>query len=265
MFSITVVRARTEMGQSLGCDEWVLLSLCKESRPKSFLLSVQCSCYWFNRWDVWMCVQVRLQAICEDIPLFHCYLISLLSIKLHMDNAAIAANTSTLVCTLLYVCVGGYFNRLWACNFLLGQEVASYWYSTVRRYNYFKDINLLHTNVNAGHFTQMVWVKTKYFGIGKATSKTGKIFVAAFYLPRGDYFLSFYMCTARSLNHYKEFTQSHTYAFVSHRKYRKCFPWKRSSTYDGPTVDRRPIINERRRQQFSDFINQTEWTQIAAK
>lgn len=31
-----------------------------------------------------------------------------------------------------------------------GQEVASYWYSTVRRYNYFKDTNLLHTNVNAG-------------------------------------------------------------------------------------------------------------------
>lgn len=68
---------------------------------------------------------------------------------------------------------------------LLGQEVASYWYSTVRRYNYFKDIGLLHTNVNAGHFTQMVWVKTKYFGIGKATSKTGKIFVVAYYYPAG--------------------------------------------------------------------------------
>lgn len=67
----------------------------------------------------------------------------------------------------------------------IGQEVASYWYSTVRRYNYFKDIGLLHTNVNAGHFTQMVWLKTKYFGIGKATSQTGKIFVVAFYYPPG--------------------------------------------------------------------------------
>lgn len=66
-----------------------------------------------------------------------------------------------------------------------GQEVASYWYSTVRRYNYFKDIGLLHTNVNAGHFTQMVWLKTKYFGIGKATSQTGKIFVVAYYYPAG--------------------------------------------------------------------------------
>ena len=82
--------------------------------------------------------------------------------------------------------------------------MASYWYSTVRRYNYFKDINLLHTNVNAGnffiaqlffefnyyyifigHFTQMVWVSSKYFGVGKATSRTGKIFVVAYYYPAG--------------------------------------------------------------------------------
>ncbi|KAG4079285.1 hypothetical protein HA402_007977 [Bradysia odoriphaga] len=69
---------------------------------------------------------------------------------------------------------------------LTGQEVASYWYSTVRRYNYFKDINLLHTNVNAGHFTQMVWIGSKYFGVGKATSSTGKIFVVAYYYPAGN-------------------------------------------------------------------------------
>lgn len=37
-----------------------------------------------------------------------------------------------------------------------GQEVASYWYSTVRRYNYFKDTNLLHTNVNAGKWLTFV-------------------------------------------------------------------------------------------------------------
>lgn len=71
-----------------------------------------------------------------------------------------------------------------------GQEVASYWYSTVRRYNYFKDIRLLHTNVNAGHFTQMVWMKTKYFGIGKATSKSGKIFVVAYYYPAGEFIIT---------------------------------------------------------------------------
>lgn len=36
-----------------------------------------------------------------------------------------------------------------------------------------------------GHFTQMVWLNTKYFGIGKATSHTGKIFVVAYYYPPG--------------------------------------------------------------------------------
>lgn len=36
-----------------------------------------------------------------------------------------------------------------------------------------------------GHFTQMVWVNTKYFGVGKATSNTGKIFVVAYYYPPG--------------------------------------------------------------------------------
>ncbi|GAB0097833.1 protein PRY1-like [Sergentomyia squamirostris] len=69
---------------------------------------------------------------------------------------------------------------------LTGQEVASYWYSTVRRYNYFKESRLLHTNVNAGHFTQMVWRSSRYFGVGKATSRTGKIFVVAYYFPPGN-------------------------------------------------------------------------------
>lgn len=31
-----------------------------------------------------------------------------------------------------------------------GQEVASYWYSAVRQYNYMKEPDVLHANVNAG-------------------------------------------------------------------------------------------------------------------
>lgn len=34
-------------------------------------------------------------------------------------------------------------------------------------------------------------MKTKYFGIGKSTSKTGKIFVVAFYYPPGECVLVF--------------------------------------------------------------------------
>jgi Cysteine-rich secretory protein family len=37
-----------------------------------------------------------------------------------------------------------------------------------------------------GHFTQMVWVNSKYFGIGKAISKTGKFFIVAYYYPPGE-------------------------------------------------------------------------------
>lgn len=69
---------------------------------------------------------------------------------------------------------------------LTGQEVTSYWYKEVKKYNFFKHPNILHTNVNTGHFTQMVWSSSRYFGVGKAFSKTGKLFVVAFYFPSGN-------------------------------------------------------------------------------
>ncbi|KAG8262181.1 hypothetical protein J6590_057753 [Homalodisca vitripennis] len=67
-----------------------------------------------------------------------------------------------------------------------GQEVASYWYSAVRQYNYMKEPDVLHANVNAGHFTQLVWASTKLFGVGKARSRSGKILVVANYRPPGN-------------------------------------------------------------------------------
>ncbi|BET01020.1 SCP [Nesidiocoris tenuis] len=67
-----------------------------------------------------------------------------------------------------------------------GQEVASYWYGAVRQYNYFKEPDVLHANVNAGHFTQMVWASTSKFGVGKAASRAGKILVVANYWPPGN-------------------------------------------------------------------------------
>jgi Cysteine-rich secretory protein family len=58
-----------------------------------------------------------------------------------------------------------------------GQEVATYWYSSMKRYDFFKRPSLLHTSINSGHFSQIVWKDTKYIGVGKSVSKTGKIFV----------------------------------------------------------------------------------------
>ncbi|CAK1548067.1 unnamed protein product [Leptosia nina] len=70
--------------------------------------------------------------------------------------------------------------------YFLRQEVSSYWYAAVRQYNFFKESDVLHANVNAGHFTQMVWVSTRYFGVGKARSRAGKVIVVANYSPPGN-------------------------------------------------------------------------------
>ncbi|XP_071455848.1 uncharacterized protein [Hetaerina americana] len=67
-----------------------------------------------------------------------------------------------------------------------GQEVASHWYSAVRQYDYLKEPDILHANVNAGHFTQMVWVGSKELGLGKARSRSGKVVVVANYRPAGN-------------------------------------------------------------------------------
>ncbi|XP_028173879.1 ectin-like isoform X1 [Ostrinia furnacalis] len=69
---------------------------------------------------------------------------------------------------------------------ITGQEVSSYWYAAVRQYNYFKEPDVLHANVNGGHFTQMVWVATRFFGVGKARSRAGKVIVVANYSPPGN-------------------------------------------------------------------------------
>lgn len=63
-----------------------------------------------------------------------------------------------------------------------GQEVATYWYSSMKRYDYGKKPSLLHTNINSGHFSQIVWKNTKYMGVGKSVSTTGKIFVVGEFL-----------------------------------------------------------------------------------
>lgn len=86
----------------------------------------------------------------------------------------------------LYYCPSRIFNfgqNIFCCvesSLMLsisGQEVATYWYSSIKRYDYLKRPSLLHTTINTGHFTQIVWKNTKFIGVGKSVSKTGKIFV----------------------------------------------------------------------------------------
>ncbi|KAK1119368.1 hypothetical protein K0M31_013202 [Melipona bicolor] len=67
-----------------------------------------------------------------------------------------------------------------------GQDVASYWYSAVKQYDFLKEPDILHANVNAGHFTQLIWASSRCFGVGKARSRSGKIIVVANYQPVGN-------------------------------------------------------------------------------
>lgn len=103
----------------------------------------------------------------------------------------------------IYYCPARVFNfgqNIFCCvetclmQSISGQEVATYWYASMKRYDFFKRPSLLHTTVNVGHFTQIVWKNTKYMGVGKSVSKTGKIFVVG-ELFKMFFFLQFYVMT----------------------------------------------------------------------
>ncbi|XP_060525833.1 uncharacterized protein LOC132701711 [Cylas formicarius] len=67
-----------------------------------------------------------------------------------------------------------------------GQEVTTYWYAAVKQYDFGNEPDRLKANVNAGHFTQLVWRRSSYLGVGKARSRSGKIVVVAHYAPAGN-------------------------------------------------------------------------------
>lgn len=75
----------------------------------------------------------------------------------------------------------------WSCvpNFdVTGEQVAKYWYSYVKYYDFSLDPSVLHTQ--AGHFSQMVWRRSTDFGIGRASARSGKIIAVATYKPAGN-------------------------------------------------------------------------------
>ncbi|XP_059482166.1 uncharacterized protein LOC132200592 [Neocloeon triangulifer] len=67
-----------------------------------------------------------------------------------------------------------------------GRDVALHWYGAMRQYDFFKGADRLHANVNAGHFTQLVWGSSKQLGLGKAQSRNGRVVVVANYYPPGN-------------------------------------------------------------------------------
>jgi pathogenesis-related protein 1 len=59
------------------------------------------------------------------------------------------------------------------------------WYSEIKNYDHSQSAEMGYQM--AGHYTQMVWSKTKKLGIGMAPCKNGSIIIVANYDPPGNY------------------------------------------------------------------------------
>jgi len=67
---------------------------------------------------------------------------------------------------------------------LQGDEPVDSWYQERKGYNYTRE----PVDSESGHFTQVVWAKSAFLGVGVAkSSKTGKFFVVMKYDPAGNY------------------------------------------------------------------------------
>jgi len=47
-------------------------------------------------------------------------------------------------------------------------------------------------NSFSDHFTQLIWKNSKYFGIGKARTRNGKLIIVANYMPAGNVSANFH-------------------------------------------------------------------------
>ena len=57
------------------------------------------------------------------------------------------------------------------------------WYEEVKNYNF----NNPGFGTNTGHFTQVVWIGSREFGVGKAKSNNGAQYVVGRYFPAGNF------------------------------------------------------------------------------
>lgn len=73
-------------------------------------------------------------------------------------------------------------NLAWASSDQTGKEMANRWYSEIKKYNFQQPDFTSRT----GHFTAMVWKKTKKMGMGKAPASEGSSFMVARYFPAGN-------------------------------------------------------------------------------
>lgn len=65
---------------------------------------------------------------------------------------------------------------------LPGRRAAEMWYEEIKDYRFAKP----SFNSKTGHFTQVVWIGSREFGVAKATAKNGAQYVVARYFPAGN-------------------------------------------------------------------------------
>ncbi len=66
-------------------------------------------------------------------------------------------------------------------------DASAAWYAEKKHYRYSKIRKFRFSTKMIGHYTQMVWSKTKHVGIASAKSKDGTVYVVARYSPAGNY------------------------------------------------------------------------------
>ena len=64
-----------------------------------------------------------------------------------------------------------------------GDEPVNEWYGEIKKYDFPSSSGI---SDKTRHFTQLIWKKSTKLGVGMATSKSGKVYVVAHYIPVGN-------------------------------------------------------------------------------
>ena len=77
-------------------------------------------------------------------------------------------------------------NLFMSKNSCSGEEVTSYWYRGIKKYNFNNLQNNNENDIEINNFTQMIWKSTKEVGFGYSFDKKGNFYVVANYYPCGN-------------------------------------------------------------------------------
>ncbi|XP_043220693.1 protein PRY1-like [Amphibalanus amphitrite] len=66
-----------------------------------------------------------------------------------------------------------------------GSEAVDSWYAEIKDHDFSKEPS--PGVLKSGHFSQVVWLSTRQVGVGRARSKSGRVYVVANYSPAGNF------------------------------------------------------------------------------